>query len=147
MAGRLDPLDHLLRSRRILAWFVVVAAQAFLGHKFPCRFFHVSALCSDDILQKFWETEESPKSPPSFLVEEWFVVEHFLANHSHAKSGTFVVPLPQKPDTKPIGDSRSQVIRRFLALSSRRRSSKKSISYLELGHAFWRAGQGPCNIF
>ena len=44
------------------------------------------------------------------------MVQHFQTNHYHDENGRFVVPLPRKPDAKPLGESRSQAVRRFLSL-------------------------------
>ena len=78
--------------------------------------FHVSAISGDDILRKFWEVEESPDDSPVLSLEECAVVCHFEANHHCTKEGRFMVPLPKKLDAKPIGESRSQAVRRFLSL-------------------------------
>ena len=63
-----------------------------------------------------WEIEEKPLSDSTLSLEECTVVHHFRDNHSCTDSERFVVPLPKKPDTKPIGESRSQAVRRFLSL-------------------------------
>ena len=77
---------------------------------------HVSVLTGDDILRKFWEIEEQPLSQPVLSPEERIAVQHFNAEHYRTSSGRFVVPLPRKPDAKPIGESRAQAVRRFLSL-------------------------------
>ena len=77
---------------------------------------YASVVCSDDILHKFWEIEESSGNLPALTVEECSVVQHFKTNHSHTSTRRFIVPLPRKPDAKAIGESRSQAVRRFLAL-------------------------------
>ena len=77
---------------------------------------HASTVCGDDLLRRFWEIEEPPLSSPATSLEERSVVRHFETNHSRTKSGRFIVPLPRKPDAKPISESRSQAVRRFLAL-------------------------------
>ena len=38
---------------------------------------HASTVCSDDILRKFWEIEESPANSPAVTFEERSVVQHF----------------------------------------------------------------------
>jgi len=74
-------------------------------------------------------------------MEERAVVRHFT-NHYHAEGGRFVSPLPKKPDAKPIGESRSQAVRRFLSLECSLNSTGKfqdfeamMQEYLDLGHA------------
>ena len=104
--------------------------------------FHVSAISGDNILRKFWEVEESPDDSPVLSLEERAVVRHFEANHHRTKEGRFMVPLPKKLDAKPIGESRSQAVRRFLSLE-RSLNSKAQFrevntvmqDYFDLGHA------------
>ena len=43
-------------------------------------------------------------------------MQHFETNHYRNESGRFVMPLPRKPYTKPLGELRSQAVRRFLSL-------------------------------
>ena len=103
---------------------------------------HVSVSSTDDILRKFWEVEEPPGSSHCMSLEERFVVTHFQSNHSRSRAGRFVVPLPHKPNAKPIGESRSQAVRRFLSLERSLHYKEKfqDVSavvqeYLHLGHA------------
>ena len=70
----------------------------------------------DELLQRFWEVEENPRSQCNFSPEEQSVVKHFMENHHRSSDGRFVVPLPKKPQVKPLGESRSQAVRRFLSL-------------------------------
>ena len=100
---------------------------------------HASTVCGDDLLRRFWEIEEPPLSSPASSLEERSVVRHFETNHSRTKSGRFIVPLLRKP---PIGESRSQAVRRFLALerSLHHKDRFQEVDsvmkeYLDLGHA------------
>ena len=68
---------------------------------------HASTVGSDEIFRKFWEIEESPSSLPVLMLEERSVLQHCDTNHHRTKSKRFVVPLPRRPDAKPIGESRS----------------------------------------
>ena len=77
---------------------------------------HTSIVLGDDILRKFWEIEESPRTTASFSPEERMVVQHFNENHRRTEDGRFIVPLPRKPHAPLLGESRSQAVRRFLAL-------------------------------
>ena len=70
------------------------------------------------------------------------VVQHFSENHYRTDEGRFVVPLPKKPQTKVLGESRSQAVRRFLALerSLRAKGNFNEFNaviqeYFHLGHA------------
>ena len=78
--------------------------------------FHTSVTSSDDVLRKFWEIEEPPSDQASLSVEERTVVRHFESNHTRSKEGRFIVPLPKNPNARPIGESRSQAVKRFLSL-------------------------------
>ncbi len=42
-------------------------------------------------------------------------MSHFKDNHKRLENERFLVPLPKKPDAKPLGESHSQAIRRFLS--------------------------------
>ena len=43
-------------------------------------------------------------------------MEHFQENHYRDEQGRFIVPLPIKPQTSPLGESRSSAFRRFQSL-------------------------------
>ena len=77
---------------------------------------HTLTVTGDDLLQKFWEVEESMKYESNLSPEEKSVVQHFENNHYRAIDGRFIVPLPKKPHAPPLGESRSHAVRRFLAL-------------------------------
>ena len=78
--------------------------------------YHTSLLSGDDVLRKLWEIEEKPMSDSALSLQERTVMHHFRDHHSRTDGGRFVVPLPKKCDAKPIGESRSQAVRRFLSL-------------------------------
>ena len=75
-------------------------------------------------------------------IEEQAVVSHFKENHRRNKNGLFVLPLPKKPSSATLGESRSQAVRRFLSLE-RSLQAKNEFStfnsvmqeYFDLGHA------------
>ena len=77
---------------------------------------HASFIAGDDLLCRFWEIEENPNSEVCLSSEEQSVVQHFKETHHRNEAGRFVVPLPKKPRAKPLGESRSQAVRRFLSL-------------------------------
>ena len=78
--------------------------------------YHTSVIHGDEILQRFWEIEEQPSDGSNLSPEERMVVQHFEQCHSRTESGRFLVPLPKKPHTKALGESRSQAVRRFMSL-------------------------------
>lgn len=93
------------------------------------------------MLRKFWEVEER-HDQTSLTPEERTVVQHFKENHSCTPNGQFIVPLPKQQHTKPLRESRSQAVRRFLALE-RSLYSKGQFNdfnamiteYFQMGHA------------
>ena len=101
-----------------------------------------SFVTGDEILCKFWEIEERPNDQTSLSPEERNVVQHFKENHSRTTDGRFVVPLPKRQHTKPIGESRSQAVKRFLSLERSLHSKAQfddfnavMAEYFEIGHA------------
>ena len=102
---------------------------------------HVSVASSDEFLRRFWEVEEKPQNHSNLSPEERMVVKHFEENHRRSGTGRFIVPLPQKPQAKAIGESRTQAVCRFLTLerSLRSRNQFKELSdvieeYFEMQH-------------
>ena len=77
---------------------------------------HTLVTTSDDLLRRFWEIEEETKSELILSPEENSVVQHFEETHRRTTEGRFIVPLPKKPNHPPLGESRSQAVRRFLSL-------------------------------
>ena len=75
-----------------------------------------SLLSSDDLLRQFWEIEENLGGDTAYTPDKKSVVQHFRDNHFCTDSGRFAVPLPRKPDTMPLGESRSKAVRRFFVL-------------------------------
>ena len=104
---------------------------------------HISILTGDDLLRKFWETEDGPRQDPMiFTPQEKLVLKQFISTHKHSKDGRFIVQLPWKPDAKPLGESRAQAVRRFLSLEQSLHSKGRFKvvdeviqEYFELGHA------------
>ena len=70
---------------------------------------------SDDLLKRFWETEELTEPSACTTPEEQLVVTHFQHNHLYLKAGRYQVSLPKKSDPPSLGESRSQALRRFMA--------------------------------
>ena len=72
---------------------------------------HTSVVSGDDIIRRFWEIEESPNSELALSLDEHAVVHHLKVNHCCNNEGRFIVPLPKRPNSKPIGESTSQAMR------------------------------------
>jgi len=96
---------------------------------------------SDDLLKRFWETEEVSTAPVN-TSEEKAVLEHFVTNHVFLSQGLYQVTLPRKGDAPVLGESRSQALRRLK--SNEQSLLKKGMwqqfqdvvkEYLDLGHA------------
>ena len=78
---------------------------------------HFSNVVScDDLLRRFWELEEHSSEDLVLTTEERVVLNHFKAHHSRTENGRFIVPLPKDSEVKPIGESRSLAVKRFLNL-------------------------------
>ena len=99
-------------------------------------------LSGDELLQKFWELEEVSTCDSSYTPQERSVVEHYKTNHYRLDNGRFVTPLPRKDNLAPLGESRSQAVRRFFSLERSLRfkgqfSEVDSVlgEYFEMGHA------------
>ena len=67
--------------------------------------------CSNELLRKFWEVENPYLQDTTLSVTESKVIEHFKENHHRDVEGRFLVLLPLKPDTAPLGESRGRAIR------------------------------------
>ena len=103
---------------------------------------HLTILSGDELLQKFWELEEVSTCDSSYTPQERSVVEHYKTHHYRLDNGRFVTPLPRKANLAPLGESRSQAVRRFFSLERSLRfkgqfSEVDSVigEYFEMGHA------------
>lgn len=76
---------------------------------------HVSLLGGDDILRQFWEVEEKSMSRDVLTPDERLALDHFNNQYTRMKDGRFIVPLPRKPGAQPLGETRSQAVRRFIS--------------------------------
>ena len=96
-------------------WVLAGETESCVSHtSFSCIVTHHSTVATgDEILQRFWETEDRPGDQSNLSVQERCVVEHFKQHHSRTKEGQFMVPLAKKSPPLVIGESRSQAVRRF----------------------------------
>ena len=74
---------------------------------------HAMLLSGDDILRRFWEVEKIAVED-CLTPEESVAMDHFKSHHIRLADGSFQIPLPKKSGSKPLGESRSQAVRRFL---------------------------------
>ena len=103
---------------------------------------HVVTASGDDLLRKFWEIEKCETSNTVLSSEERSVLQHYQRNHYRTDSGMFVVPLPKKENSMPLGETRSKAVRRFLSLETSLRSKERDNEfhsvmeeYIKLRHA------------
>ena len=104
--------------------------------------YHVTIANGDDLLRKFWEIEKYKTNNIVLSLEEKLVLQHYQKNHCRSDSGAFVVKLPKRENSKPLGESRTQAVRRFISLerslySKVQREEFNSVmeEYFELKHA------------
>ena len=77
-----------------------------------------ATLSLDDLLRRFWETEEVSTSSPCYMPEEQVVLNHFKTNHVHLSTGRYKLALPKKLDPPPLGESPTQAVKRFYSNES-----------------------------
>ena len=111
----MEHLATLPRSRLTLDGYLLVRPVQAPTHQCSSCTHHVT-VDTDNLLQKFWELEEQTAELCSLTSEELSVVQHFKDYHSRESDGRFIVPLPKKPFTKPLGESRSHAVRRHKSL-------------------------------
>ena len=117
LAGRrVGPSNSPVALETEFGWVLAGRADSLPSAVSHVATHHTSCLLGDDLLRQFWETEESPEGDTTYTLEEQSVVQHFRDNHFRTDSGRFSVPLPRKPGSMTLGESRSQAVRRFLAL-------------------------------
>lgn len=103
---------------------------------------HVSCATGDEVLRKVWEIDEGLLSETTLSPEERSAVQHFKVNQTHNNDSRFIVPIPKRENARPLGESRSRDVHRFLSLE-RNLQSKNQFQefgavmkeYFELGHA------------
>ena len=74
-----------------------------------------STMCNE-MLQKFWKIENGDFLSPLCLLEkrQWWAT--FMPTFAVDEEGRFIVPLPKKAMTDPLGESRSITIQRLISL-------------------------------
>ena len=70
------------------------------------------------------------------------MTRHFETHHSRSKEGRFAVPLPKNPNARPIKESRSHAVKRFLSLERSLNLKNRfqdfnsvMLEYIVMGHA------------
>ena len=123
-------------------WVLTGRTNAHSASHLTVASHHSTVTSGDEILRMFWEIEENPKDFSNLSTEERLVVCHFKETHSRFETGIFIVPLPKNPQKKSLGESRSQVVRRFISLERSLYSkghfqefSEVMEEYFQFGHA------------
>jgi len=93
----------------------VLAGNTNIGGSDTIASHHVSVLTGDVLLRQFWEVEEKLVANSTLTPEERTVLNHFDAHHSCDSEGRFMVPLPKRPTSTRLGESRAQAVRRFIS--------------------------------
>ena len=79
----------------------------------------IECLKLSNIIQKFWECEETIKPERLLTKEESECENHFISNLERTSSGRFIVKLPFKNNHCALGSSYDIALRRFLNLEKR----------------------------
>lgn len=77
-----------------------------------------SSCALDDIVKRFWESEEPPKCKIS-IPEDEICEQNYKSGTYRTEDGRYVVPIMLKDDAPPLGDSYRQAFNRFLNLEKR----------------------------
>lgn len=141
---RTGPPGSPVAFETIFGWVLAGRTNSVVAqHSVVSHHVSVSSSCdNDDLLKRFWEIEEPPNSDNVLTMEEREVVNHFKRSYKQNENGRFVVPLSKNVNTKPLGESRAQAVRRFMYLerSLHSRKTHKEFEnviqeYFDLGHA------------
>ncbi len=117
LAGRrVGPPNAPVALETEFGWVLTGRSMSSSSPVFQVATHHAPLLSGDELLCQFWETEESPRCDMVYTPEEQSIVRHFRDNHFRTDGGRFAVPLLRKPNAMPLGESRSQAVRRFFAL-------------------------------
>ncbi|XP_055714212.1 uncharacterized protein LOC129808458 [Phlebotomus papatasi] len=73
----------------------------------------------DDLLKRFWETEEATPNAKIRSPEEQKCEEHFIQNVRKTDSGRYEVRLPFKENGKALGDSQSAALARLRIMENK----------------------------
>ena len=68
------------------------------------------------------------------------VVQDFNQRHKRDETGRFVVRLPFKPHTSPLGEFRSQGLQRFLSLEGRLQQTNQFDDYAKVATKYFTSG-------
>ncbi|XP_063543203.1 uncharacterized protein LOC134751690 [Cydia strobilella] len=112
--------DKLIAQNSKLGWFVSGASKPRSDLPPHNIVAHHALIEVDQLLRKFWETEEyKPHEKPMTHLETQ-CEEHYKETHSRQEDGRYVVHLPFKDDhEKNLGDSRHIALQRLMHMEKR----------------------------
>ena len=110
---RTGPPGSPVALKTIFGW--VLAGKTSSNNSCHVTSHHVStSLTDDDILRRFCEIEELTPNKSSPSIEDQSILNHIKNTHCQNQKGRFIVPLPRCTNVGPLGESRSQAVRRFI---------------------------------
>lgn len=129
---------NLIVQNTILGWTICGSVHDTIYENLQC---HVNTSIIDE-LKKFWVIEDGISSQKHLSPVEEACERHFIENVSHTPVGRYMVELPFSDLKDQLASSRTQALRRFLALERRHNSnhnlwseySKVIEEYKQLNH-------------
>ena len=101
-----------------IGWILAGSAGTFTSSPRTVASHHIAVASGDNILCRVCEIEENPRDDGNLSPEEHSIMQHLWDTHTRTNSGRFVVPLPKNQQAKPLGEYRSQAVRRFFWLDT-----------------------------
>jgi hypothetical protein len=86
----------------------------------------------EEILQRFWTPEKAPETRQTLSPVEKLVVDDFNLSHRRDADGHFIV--------RPLGESRTQALRRFLSIERRLHNLKVYDDYSAVVNEYLSSG-------
>ena len=93
----LAKITHSLKIMLLICWTILgrYKPDSEQPTSQPAPVCHTTTPSTDDLLQRFWETEEVSTVSPCYTPEEKVVIEHLHVNHLYLPSKRYKVSLPQ----------------------------------------------------
>ena len=99
--------DRSTRARQSIFGWVMGGKIHSLSNSVGCLKLTSADDRTDAILLHFWEQEEVPDSSPTYSKEDGHALELFHDTTTRDESGRYIIQLPKKEPTLPLGGSRS----------------------------------------
>ena len=112
MAGGMDPWDRCQLLKPILVGYWPARLETLPSiEMLVVVTMHSTTL--EETFKRFWEMEDYNLQQPVLSLEEKKVMVYFQENYSRDETGRFIVPLPIKTDTLPLGESRCLAVKKI----------------------------------